>query len=422
MDRHSKSTMMPAGREPDAILRATCPRGLTRVAIACLLAAGCAQKSAQPPVRQPPVVTVSKPVEIDFVETLYFEGYTAAVAELDVRARVSGYLSKIYFKDGEDVKEGDPLFLIDPRPYQATLDQAKAELARVEAQLKRLDSELARAEKLLPKRTISQEEYDRTAADRAASAADLKSRQAAIEQANLNLHFAAIRSPINGRISRRLVTEGNLVAANETLLTTIVSVAPIYAYFDVDEPTVLKVQQMIREGKIRSARETEVKVQLALDIDSGYPYEGVIDFVENRIDPKTGTLKIRAVFPNKDNALSPGLHARIKLPLGQPQKALAVSERAIGSTQGQKFVYVVDDKNQVVERRVSVGPLEDKLRVITAGLKGDERVIVNGLQRVREGITVEPKVLDSTASSPAPPERQAADSQAARGEAPAPRN
>lgn len=369
------------------------------VTLAFALVVGCSRPAAEPPVRVAPVVTVSHPVEMEVVDNYYFEGYTAAVSSVDVRARVTGYLSKIYFQDGEEVKEGAPLFLIDPRPYQATLDQAKAELARSQALLKRLDSDLARAESLLPKRTISQQEYDKVAAERNEAAADVKAKEAAVEQANLNLHFAAIKAPISGRISRRLVTEGNLVAANETLLTTIVSLDPIYAYFDVDEPTVLKVQQLIREGKIQSARQGTVKVKLALDIDKGFPYEGTIDFIENRIDPSTGTLKIRAVFPNPKLALSPGLHARIEFPLGQPYKALAINERAIGAAQGRKFVFVVNEDNKVVERPVTLGVQKDHMRVVLDGLTPTDRVIVNGLQRVRPGVTVEPQVVDATAAT-----------------------
>jgi len=364
--------------------------------------AGCGGPALKPPLREAAVVTVAHPVEIEVVDKYFFEGYTAAVSTVDVRSRVTGYLSKIYFQDGQDVKEGAPLFLIDPRPYQAQLDQTTAELARVEATLKRLDAEYTRAEKLLPKRNISQEDFDKTAAERAETAAEVKSRQAQAEEARLNLHFAAIKSPIDGRISRRLVTEGNLVTANETLLTTIVSIAPVYAYFDVDEPTVLKIRQMIREGKIQDARETEIKVQLALDIDKGYPYEGVIDFVDNRVDPKTGTLKVRAKFANENHALSPGLHARIKLELGEPRKELAISERAIGRTQGQTYVFVVNDENRVVEQPISVGVLEDNLRVVTTGLKPSDRVIVNGLQRVREGVTVNPQPSDASTAGAAP--------------------
>jgi len=362
-----------------------------------LFLAGCGDSSTPPPVRTPPIVTVSTPVETEVINNFYYEGYTAAVSTVDIRARVTGYLSKIYFQDGSDVKEGQPLFLIDPRPYQADLDQAKAQLGTTQTHLKRLEADLARAEKLVGKRVMSQEDYDKTAADRAETAADVRAHEAAVEKADLNLHFAAIKAPITGRISRALVTEGNLVAANETLLTTIVSTDPIYAYFDVDEPTVLNVQKLIREGKVQSAREAKMPVYLALDNDDDYPYEGVIDFIENRVDASTGTLKIRAVFANPKQALSPGLHVRIRLALGKPYKALTITERAIGTNQGQKYVYVVNDKNEVVYRPVKLGLLQNQMRVVLEGLNSQERIIINGLQRVRPGVTVDPKPAPMTA-------------------------
>ena len=321
------------------------PGLLLAAAVAVVLVAGCGQPAGPEPVAKLPIVTVSTPVEAEVVDNHYFEGNTAAVSTVDIRARVTGYLSKVYFEDGQDVKAGQPLFLIDKRPYQAELDQAKAELGQAEARLKRLNADLVRAEKLLPMRTISQEEYDRTAGERAQAAAGARARKAAVERANLDLHFCAISAPISGRISRRLVTKGNLVIANESLLTTLVSIAPIYAYFDVDEPTMLRLQQMTREGKLERKEDFRPPVYLGIDVDEGYPYQGELDFTENRVDPSTGTLKVRAVFPNKDDALSPGLHARIRVPIGKPHKALMIAERAIGSSQGQKYVFVVNDKD-----------------------------------------------------------------------------
>jgi RND family efflux transporter MFP subunit len=372
------------------------PARIHRVVALCALGiVGCEQAAPPAVVVAPLPVTVSRPTELEYVRTYYFEGYTAAVETVDVRARVNGYLDKIYFEDGADVKKDDPLFLIDPRPYEATYNQAKAELASVEVQLKRLDADLARAEKLIAKRTISQEEFDKTAADRAAAHAEVLARQAAVEQADLDRHFCAIKAPISGRISRTLVTVGNLITANVTQLTTIVTMDPMYAYFDVDEPTVLQIRKSIREGNLKADRNTNIPIELGLDIDEGYPYQGRLDFVENRVDPNTGTLKVRAVFPNPQEALSPGLHARIKLPLGKPQKALAITERAIGTNQGRKFVYIVNDKHEVVERPVTLGTLEDGMRVITAGLAPTDQVIVNGLQRVRPGVTVEPKTAET---------------------------
>ncbi len=369
---------------------------------------GCGLSPAQPQVMiRPETVTVANPRQIEVTDTYYFEGYTEAVESVDVFSQVNGYLSKIYFADGAVVKQGDPLFLIDPRPYQATYDQAKAELNRVERTLERLDKDLARAETLLPRKTITQEEYDRVFAEHASATADLASRQAALEKANLDLHFAAIKSPIAGRISRRLVTVGNLVTANTTLLTKINSIKPIYAYFDVDEPTVLRIQQAIREGRIESARVAKVPVYLGLDIDEGYPYQGVIDFVDNAVDPNTGTLKVRGVFANEDDALSPGLHARIKMPMGKPYQAIAIPERAIGTNQGRKIAYVVDAENRVQERPLTLGPLEGELRVIREGLKPDERVVVNGLQRVRIGAVVTPQSAEEQGEVAAAPKTNA---------------
>jgi RND family efflux transporter MFP subunit len=369
-------------------------------AMLVLLTLGCNHGAPPKMELRPQVVTVSLPKQIEVTDTYYFEGYTAAVESVDVYSQVNGYLSKIYFQDGADVKQGDPLFLIDPRPFQAVYDQAAAEVNRVQKTLDRLTKDLTRADQLLPKRTISQEEYDRVFAEHAAAVAELKSRQAALETANLNLHFAAIKAPIAGRISRKFVTVGNLVTANTTRLTTIVSIRPIYVYFDVDEPTVLKVRQQIREGKVVSVRQAKAPVFLGLDIDNDYPYEGFLDFVDPSIDPKTGTLKLRGVFANEDDALSPGMHARVKMPIGKPYHALAIPERAIGTNQGRKIVYVVDAENQVRERPVVLGTLQGDLRVITSGIGPEDRVVVNGLQRVRDGITVDPKTAEEL-SAPA---------------------
>jgi RND family efflux transporter MFP subunit len=394
--------------------------GLCGVLTLCAL--GC--RPAGPPqvAMRPVTVTVDEPKQLEVTDTYYFEGYTAAVETVDVYSQVNGYLSKIYFQDGADVKVGDPLFLIDPRPYKAAADQAEAEVRRVQQTLDRLTKDLTRADQLLPKRTISQEEYDRVFAEHAAAKAELLARQAALQKAELDLHFAAIKSPISGRIGRRLVTVGNLVTANTTKLTTIVSLKPMYAYFDVDEPTVLKVQKAIREGKIQSARVAKVPVYLGLDIDKDYPYEGVIDYVDPRIDPATGTLKIRGVFPNEDGALQPGLHVRVKFPLGQPYQALAIPERAIGSNQGRKVAYVVDADNRVRERLITLGPLEGNLRVITSGIERGDRVVINGIQRVREGIVVDPQAPEQVAqpvatansqSQPASPVAKPADNDGA---------
>ena len=248
---------------------------------------------------------------------------------------------------------------------------------------------------------ISQQDLDQyqAAADQAVANAD--TARATLKKNQLDLDFTKVVSPIDGRVSRYYVTKGNLVVQDQTLLTTIVSVDPIYAYFDVDESTVLHVRELIRSGKMQSAREISVPAWLSVTSDDGFPYEGVINFVDNQVDPKTGTLRVRGVFPNKDEALSPGFFCRVRVRIGVPHPAFLVNERAIEADQGQKIVYVVNEKNEVVYRPVRVGARHGNLIEITDGLKSDERIIVNGLQRVRPGATVDPKLVDMPGSTEA---------------------
>jgi RND family efflux transporter MFP subunit len=232
--------------------------------------------------------------------------------------------------------------------------------------------------------------------------AGLDVAKANCDLAALNLDYTRVTAPVDGRVSRYVVTVGNLIQSGDqnggTLLTTIVSVDPMYAYFDVDERTVLRVRQLIRERKARSARETEWPVSLGLATEEGFPHPGTINFEDNQVNPKTGTLRVRGVFRNKDEALSPGFFARVRVPIGQAHQALLVTDRAIDTDQGEKVLYIVNKKNEVVSRAVRLGALHDGLRVITDGLKPGERVIVNGLQLVRPGITVEPKLVDMPTS------------------------
>jgi RND family efflux transporter MFP subunit len=306
-------------------------------------------------------------------------------------------LDKVNFEEGALVKKGDVLFELDARPYRAALNQAEGNLASLEARLTRLDAEQARARRLVGPGAISREEYEKIAGDRGEAAASLDALRAAVHQAKLDLEYTKIIAPISGRVSRYLVTQGNLIQSGQngggTVLTTIVSVDPMYAHFDVDERTVLRVRQLIREGKAKSARETEWPVSLALATEEGFPHQGTINFVDNQVNPKTGTLRVRGVFPNKDEALSPGFFARVRVPIGQAHQALLVSDRAIDNDQGQKILYVVNANNEVASRPIRVGALHDGLREITDGLKSGERVIVNGLQQVRPGAIVEPKLV-----------------------------
>jgi RND family efflux transporter MFP subunit len=360
---------------------------------------GCGRSSPTVAEVPPPAVQVSKPIEREVIDYDSFTGRTAAVQSVEIRARVSGYLEKIHFRDGFEVAKGDPLFEIDPRPYQTALAQTKGNLASAEARLKRQDADLARAQRLIGTNAISQEDFDSTAGDRAETAASIEALRSAVERAKLDLNFAEINAPISGRIDETRISAGNLVTADSTLLTTIVSLDPIWAYFDADEASVLRQQKLIREKKVMSAREAKIPVYLGLADEPGYPHEGVIDFVSNQLNPGTGTLRVRGIFPNEDRVLSPGLFVRIRIPIGQARPALLVTERALATDQGQKILYVVDDKNEVVSRSVRLGALHDGLRVIEDGLSSGELVIVNGLQYVRPGVTVEPKLVDMPGSN-----------------------
>jgi membrane fusion protein, multidrug efflux system len=315
-----------------------------------------------------------------------------------MRARVWGYLEKVNFKEGDLVKKDDVLFEIDPRTYRAALDQAKAEVERQKAQFDLDEIELRRSTALLRRNAASREEFDQAVARLGVSRAGLAAAEARVEQAALDLGYTKVTAPVSGRVSRYVVTVGNLIQSGDqgggTLLTTIVSVDPMYAYFDVDEHTALRVRQLVREGKADSPRDGGFPVSLGLANEAGHPHQGTVNFVDNQVNPKTGTIRLRGVFPNKDQVLLPGLFARVRTPIGRPHRALLVSERALDTDQGQKILYVVTDKNQVASRPVRLGALHNGLREIADGLKQGERVIVDGMQNVRPGVTVEPNLVD----------------------------
>jgi RND family efflux transporter MFP subunit/putative MATE family efflux protein len=364
----------------------------------CIGLAGCARAPSEAPAAAPMPVTVSYPVERDVTDSADFTGRTAAVDSVEVRARVSGYLDKVNFKEGALVKKDDKLFEIDPRPYRAELERARGNVAQYEARVHRLERDYQRAKALIARAAIGQEEYDRYEGDYREAAANLDVAKANRDLAALNLEYARITAPVSGRVSRYVVTVGNLIQSGNqsggTLLTTIVSVDPMYAYFDVDERTVLRIRQLIREGKAKSDREAVWPVSLGLATEEGFPHQGTINFEDNQVNPRTGTLRVRGVFPNKDEALSPGFFARVRVPIGQAHQALLVTDRAIDTDQGQKVLYIVNPKNEVVSRPVRLGALHDGLREITAGLKPGERVIISGLQQVRPGVTVELRPVD----------------------------
>lgn len=366
--------------------------------VLALLLSGCARPPSEAPAPAPIPVTVSHPVQRSVTDYADFTARTAAIDSVEVRARVWGYLDKVFFKEGELVKKGDVLFEVDPRPYQAALDLNQGQVQLAEAQLKLASADNARANEISKTPgAISKQDIDRYAAQQSQADAQLQVARANLDNAKLNLGWTKVRAPIDGRISRFLVTTGNLLQSGEaggTLLTTIVSVDPIYAYFDVDERTVLRVRQLIREGKAKSARESEWPVALGLASDTGFPHQGTINFVDNQVNPKTGTLRVRGVFANPTEALSPGFFGRVRVPIGFAHSALLISDRAIDNDQGQKVVYVVNENNEVVARPIRTGMLHDGLREITEGLKAGDRVIVNGLQQVRPGAIVEPKLVE----------------------------
>ena len=363
------------------------------LAIPLALTLGC-QSEAQAPATPPPTVAVGKPLAKAVTDWDEYTGRLEAVQTVEVRARVSGYLQSVNFKDGATVNKGDLLFVIDPRPYEAILNQAKAEVTRNKFRLELARNNVERAERLFKSRAISAEELDTRTQEQRQALASLEAAKAAVEAAQLNVEFTRVTAPIKGRVSRELVTEGNLVSGGTegaTLLTTIVSLDPIYVYFTADERAYLRYTRLARSGARPSSRDVAnpVKLQLADEKDS--EHEGKMDFVDNRIDAATGTAQGRAIFPNPDRLLIPGLFAKVRL-LGEgPYQALLLPDEAIGTDQSQKFVFVIDEKNVARRQTVVLGRMEDRLRVIREGLKGDELIVVDGVQRVRAGSPVTPQ-------------------------------
>ncbi len=388
---------MAAAHRPGRPLDRLAPRWLVVLSTGALLtiAAGpgsCSRQPAAPPAADLPIVTVAQPVEREVTDFVDYTGRLDAVNSVDVRARVTGYLVEMPFKEGDEVKKGELLFLIDPRPYKAQLDQAEAtvELNRTALKLARADN--ARAKNL--SRTpgvITQQDLDKYQATEDQAKAQLDASVANVASYRLNLNFCRVVSPIDGMVSRYYYTVGNLVSQDSTLLTSVVSLDPIYVYFDIDETTVLKIRRAINEGKFKPMREQggEIPVFIGLSGEEGFPHEGKLTFVNNRIDPATGTLTVRGVFENSRSQhgvrlFSPGMFVRVRLPLGRPHKATLVAERAIGTDQGLKFVYVVNADNVVEYRGIRVGPLQpDGMRVINEGVRMGEWIVVSGLQQVR---------------------------------------
>jgi RND family efflux transporter MFP subunit len=354
----------------------------------------------------PPEVTVSKPTQEDIVNWAEFTGRIAAVNFVKITPRVSGYIVDIPFNEGDIVHKGDLLYQIDPRPYQHAYDQAVGQLQQAKANQRLQEVTFARQQRLKDTAVIAKEDYDTALSNKNQAEAQVVSAQAAVDSAALNLEFTHVISPIDGRVSRQLVNIGNLVQADTTELTTVVSVDPIYAYFHVDELAALSYQRLVKEGKLPGPKEGGAPVYLQLQDETGFPHEGTIKFADNAYDSSTGTLLVRGTFRNPNGFLVPGNFVRVRVPASPKYSALLVAKRAIGSDQDEKFVYVVDSKNVAHLRHITLGPLADGLRVVKSGLRPDDVVIVNGIIKVRPNSPVkleQGRMADFVSDDPSTP-------------------
>ncbi|KDP89059.1 MULTISPECIES: efflux RND transporter periplasmic adaptor subunit [Cupriavidus] len=397
-------------------------RTMIALAIVAVLGAGLAtsifkpwhagEAQAVPAPAAPATVDVASALGKTITEWDEFSGRLEAVDRVEIRARVGGTIDAVHFREGALVKKGDPLFTIDPRPYAAEVARAEAALAAAQVRSSHAQTEQARAQRLVQDNAVSRREFDERDNGAREAVANVRAAQASLEVARLNLAYTRITAPVSGRVSRAEITVGNLVAAGAgtPVLTTVVSVSPVYASFELDEQTYLrytantantadkadKADKADTAGGASGAQggQSRLPVFLGLANEEDYPREGRIQSVDNRLDTKSGTIRVRAVFDNPDGRLLPGLYARIKLGGGSPHPVVLINDRAIGTDQGKKFVLVLDSANKLAYREVTLGPSYEGLRVIRQGLKADEKIVVNGLQRVRPGVTVAPKPVD----------------------------
>ena len=382
--------------------------GLAPVVVLFALAGGCGQKEnkfAPPP---PPQVTVSRPLEKPVTDYLELTGNTQAVDQVELQARIEGFLTSIHFKDGDFVRKGDLLFVIEQAQYQAKLEEAQGRLAAAEAQVLRANQEYERQLGLFAENATSKSEVERWKAQRDAAQASVEEAKANLELAKINLGYTRVMAPFDGRMDRHLVDPGNLVGAGKpTPLAYITRLDPIYAYFSVNERDLIRIMKKGR-GEGKPVAQVTLPVYLGIAGEEGYPHEGRFDFASSSVDPNTGTLLLRGVFSNPKIGAAPprllaGMFARIRIPVDVRDRALLVSERALGVDQAGRYLLVVNDQNVVEQRSVKVGALIEGMRVIEEGLKGDEWVVVDGIQRARPGAKITPVQQQAAAPASAPP-------------------
>lgn len=372
-------------------------RGMRAAAVLVCVLAGCSKPPAKPVGASAPTVSVAAPIPWRVSEWDEFTGRLAAPQSVEVRARVSGYIEKVHFKEGGEVQQGDLLVTLDQRPYQAAVDRLKAELSAARSRAELASAEAKRAEGLAATQAISKETFETRAKSAVQAAEAVHSAEANLRLGELDFEFTEVRAPISGRVSNARVTAGNLVtggsAANSTVLTTIVSLDPIYCYFEADEASVLKYRQMHREGKRVAAIFQPVPAEMALLNEEGFPHKGSVDFVDNELNPATGTIRARAVFPNADRLMAPGFFARVRIPGVGEYDSVLIRDSATASDQGRAFVLTLNEQNVAVYRPVKLGPLVNGLRVVRDGLSASDRVIVTGLMSVRAGSAVQPQTV-----------------------------
>jgi RND family efflux transporter MFP subunit len=374
------------------------------LAIATLVA-GCgeAPKQAGPP---PPAVTVAEPVKRTVFDYDEYVGRFTAINSVEIRARVSGYLDKLHFKDGQLVKQGDLLFTVDRRPFQNTLDQARANLVQAQSNLSFTESDYTRGQQLVRDKTITDQTFEQRAQAFRNAKASVSGNEAAVRQAELDMEFTELRAPVNGRIGDRRVSPGNLVTGgtggNTTLLATIVSTDPIYFEFTFDEASYLRYERLSRAGQDIASRNGSVKIALKLIDENDFDHEGRMDFVDNVIDRSTGTIRGRAVLSNPNEVFTPGMFARVRVPGSPPYEALLVPDAAIGTEQARRFVVVIDAQDTARQKYVTLGQLtSDNLRVIKDGIGPDDRIVVSGLMQARPGQKVRPEREGAKPAGPA---------------------